>query len=589
MPYNCFDKEILVYNALSSRILKGEAGVSGSVKLKDEEINSVRKTETQVELQMHREKSGRSEITLIAKENFLSGNSDVCYILVQTHGVVNMVKEISLKSGTVKINLPEEIFIPGINQIVIFNSALKPLTERFIYTPQKQEANFRVSSADSFSTRKKVEIIIASGLVGGDSLLASSTSLSVTSGEGSFREGDITDYMVFGSEFGNLPESFRNRRLEGISLDSVDKFLLNAKSNWIDWNYVMSGKLPEIKFNAEKDGHIITGQLIQKNTLEPLKGKYMFLSVPGKTATFQYSLTDSAGLFSFTVPINEKVNDFIIQPEESGLKSSVMIGIPVAEDFLKSRDNYDTLVLEIPEYLTKWGVNYQVSKIYGVRNTADPVSDTNLHSAAQRFYGRPDIELIMADYILLPLMEEVFFELTPGVQLKRKGDIYSMTIEDPVTRNTHKKPPVLFVDGIVVKDPAIFAGIDPETVEKIDVIKDLYLVGNYIFFGIINVITKNGNLSGISLPDDAIRFKYRVVEPVPSFIAPVYSSEELRNSRIPDFRNTLYWNSSLQRSEGGVSVAEFWTSDGKGTFEINLQGIDNYGKPVSFRKTISVN
>ncbi|MBI5010701.1 MAG: hypothetical protein HZB98_13880 [Bacteroidia bacterium] len=194
----------------------------------------------------------------------------------------------------------------------------------------------------------------------------------------------------------------------------------------------------------------------------------------------------------------------------------------------------------------------------------------------------------MKDYILLPLMEEVFFELTSGVQLKRKGNIYSMTIEDPVTRTVHKKPPALFIDGVVVKEPALIAGLDPETVERIDVIKDLYLVGDYIFFGIINVITKAGDFRGISLPDDAVRFKYKVAESVPLFISPDYSEIKLRNSRIPDFRNTLYWSPSIKGCGYNKTTVEFWTSDGVGSYEVTLQGVTSAGKPVSCRKVITV-
>jgi hypothetical protein len=380
-----------------------------------------------------------------------------------------------------------------------------------------------------------------------------------------------------------------NRRISDISADSIDRFLLNAKSNWINWDLVMTNKLPELNYKPEKDSHIIYGQIIQKNTLEPLNGKYIFLSRPGKTATFQYSVTDGTGTFSFEVPVDDRVNDLIIQPEEPDLKSSVKIGTAVAEDLLKNDDHPDTSVLVIPEYLLKEGTNYQVNKIYEINNTADPVSDSILYPVSERFYGKPDIELKMDDYILLPLMEEVFFELTPGVQLKRKGTAYSMTIEDPVTKLIHKKPPVLFIDGMVVKDPAVIAGIDPEKVERIDVIKDLYLVGDYIFFGIINVITRSGDLSVVSLPDDAVRFKYRVVEPVPSFISPEYDSVQQKNSRIPDFRNTLYWNPSLKKSDSGNSVTEFWTSDKAGEYEMIFQGIDKNGKPVSLRKVIRVN
>jgi hypothetical protein len=585
MPVNCFVREIFIYNALNNKVLKGKPGLDGSIQPAVRNKN-IRQDETGLGIKVNREQPGRTEITLKADDNFLSANSPDCYMIVQTHGIVSMVKAVNLKSGLVITNVPEEIFIPGINQIVILDSKLKPAAERLIFTPSKQESAFKIISPDNFSIREKVDVSIGPCLNGSDSL--SSASLSVSLVTGKTGDGDITDYLVFGSEFGFLPESFLNRRISEIPADSIERFLLNAKSNWIDWEHVMSKELPELKYQAEKDGHFINGQILQKNSLEPLKGKYMFLSRPGKTPAFQYSITDGTGTFSFEVPVNDKVNDLIIQPEEPDLKSSVKIGMTLAEDLMKNDEHPDTSVLTVPDYFLKEGADYQVNKIYGISNAADPVTESIQYPVSERFYGKPDIELKMEDYILLPLMEEVFFELTPGVQLKRKGNTYSMTIEDPVTKLVHKKPPVLFIDGIVVKDPAVIAGLDPEKVERIDVIKDLYLVGDYIFFGIINVITKAGDLSGISLPEDAVRFKYRAVESVPSFISPAYSSDELKNSRIPDFRNTLYWNPSVKSSGTNNKTVEFWTSDGVGSYEVTIQGVNMNGKPVSFRKVITV-
>ncbi|MBK9390099.1 MAG: hypothetical protein IPN68_07875 [Bacteroidetes bacterium] len=587
MPANCFVREIFIYNALNNKVLRGKPGLDGSIQPAARNKN-ITKDDTGLGIKVNREQSGRTEIALNADDKFLSANSPECYLIVQTQGIVSMVKAVTLKSGMVRTNVPEEIFIPGINQIVILDSKLKPVAERLIYTPFKQDLGFKIISSDTFSLREKVDIRIISALNGSDSLSALSASLSVSPVTGKPGGGDITDYLVFGSEFGFLPESFLNRRISEIPADSIDRFLLNAKSNWIDWDLVMSHKLPELKYQPEKDGHFISGQIIQKNSLEPLKGKYMFLSKPGKTPAFQYSITDGAGTFSFEVPVNDKVNDLIIQPEEPDLKSSVKIGTTLAEDLLKNDEHPDTSVFIVPDYFLKEGADYQVNKIYGISNAADPVTESIQDPVSERFYGKPDIELKMEDYILLPLMEEVFFELTPGVQLKRKGNNYSMTIEDPVTKLVHKKPPVLFIDGIFVKDPAVIAGLDPEKVERIDVIKDLYLVGDYIFFGIINVITKAGDLSGISLPEDAIRFKYRVVESVPSFISPVYSSDELKKSRIPDFRNTLYWNPSVKSSGTNNETFEFWTSDGVASYEVTLQGVNLNGEPVSFRKVITV-
>jgi hypothetical protein len=185
-------------------------------------------------------------------------------------------------------------------------------------------------------------------------------------------------------------------------------------------------------------------------------------------------------------------------------------------------------------------------------------------------------------------MQEVFFELLVGVFLKNKKSGYEITISDPENNKVYETPPALFVDGVEVKDPSVIAGLDPELVEKIDVIRERYFVGDYFFHGIVNIITKAGDFSNVTLPDYAIRLSYRVIDQVNSFISPDYSSAAMKKNRIPDFRNTLYWNPSVKPNQDGKARVEFWSSDNKADYLINIQGITQDGKLFSFQKNIKV-
>jgi hypothetical protein len=62
----------------------------------------------------------------------------------------------------------------------------------------------------------------------------------------------------------------------------------------------------------------------------------------------------------------------------------------------------------------------------------------------------------------------------------------------------------------------------------------------------------------------------------------------MKNRRIPDFRNTLYWNPSVKPDKEGKVSVEFWTSDITSVYEINIQGITKDGKTISLRKKIKV-
>jgi hypothetical protein len=63
----------------------------------------------------------------------------------------------------------------------------------------------------------------------------------------------------------------------------------------------------------------------------------------------------------------------------------------------------------------------------------------------------------------------------------------------------------------------------------------------------------------------------------------------MKNSAIPDFRNTLYWNPSVKPGIDGRVKLEFRTSDIISDYTLNLQGITPDGKLISARKNFKVN
>ncbi|MFZ0473287.1 MAG: hypothetical protein WAL94_11785, partial [Bacteroidales bacterium] len=372
-----------------------------------------------------------------------------------------------------------------------------------------------------------------------------------------------------------------------ISSERMSSFLLNAKSNWIDWNTILSGNYPALLYNYEQEYHYIDGHLFNRSLQTPESGRTLFLSIPGKNAFFQYSMTKPEGSFRFSIPIDEKIKDLIIQPEEVSLDNSIKIMSSFSEKYPVTLSIRDTVKIAPSQYISRWKANYQVNKIYETEDGLATASSIPFRTS-KRFYGKPDIELNMNDYIELPVMQEVFYELLPGVIMKQKKSEYDIQIADPVYNIVYDKPPVLFIDGVVVHEPSVIVGLNPDRVEKIDVIKDRYVVGDYLFCGLVNVITKAGDYSDVNMPGYAVRLPYRAIESVKAFISPDYSSEERIQSRIPDFRNTLYWNPSVQRDKDGTYMVEFWSSDLIGDYEINIQGITDEGKTVSFRKIITI-
>jgi hypothetical protein len=588
MPYNCFSKKLIIINALSSKSLGVNSGTTSAlVNYKERTIPALSST-TGFNARIDNLKPETVEMVVTDSQNSRSRKGNTCYLFVQTHGIINYKRQLILTGDTTLIEIPRSLLTPGINQIMLFDASGTPVIEKYIYTPEKDTVTLTITSAEGYKTREKILLGIKEGNespAGGNS---EDLSISVAPAD-NFDFPGIADYLVFGSEFGTVPQEVLKLKLADIPYGTLDRVLSGLKSNWIDWKTIMSGKVPVIKYKKETEYHFIYGRLINKNTLAPDPGQYVFLSVPGKVAIFRYAKTDENGNFTFSIPLDSKVRDLIIQPEETDRNNNIRIETSYSEKYAELLSARDTSTYKVTEDLKKLGINYQIAKIYKSDEQlpgSEPVSFTG---GSQRFYGKPDIELVMDDYIKLPVMQEVFFELIPGVYLKKKKSGYEMTVADPVDNKPYDRPPLMFVDGVVVKDPAVIANLDPEQVEKVDAVRSRYFVGEYLFYGIVNVITRNGDFSAVTLPDYAVRLPYRVTEPVSSFSSPDYTSEEKRRSRIPDFRNTLFWNSSVTPDKEGKVNVDFWTSDIKADYEISLQGVNSSGEPVSFRKTVKVN
>ncbi|MFZ0281709.1 MAG: hypothetical protein WAL29_08670 [Bacteroidales bacterium] len=582
LPSNCFMKEITLYNALTHKSFKGISNKPAIPPVMQDNSSVTPGFKFRVNI------PGKDifEIEIETDRSFRSLNGSMCYLFIQTHGLINFKGAINLPDDVTRKILPGEIFIPGINQILIFNETGKLIAEKYNYTPFGESANVTVSGAESFIRREKIslEIKLDEELISsaGSQLLG----LSVAE-PGDKAPQDLGDYMIFGSEFGVLPDEIRNSRLSEIPPEKLERFLATLKSRWIDINSILTVK-PVLKYDRETVYHYLNGRLIPKNPGGSMIDNFLFLSIPGKHATFQYAKTDKDGKFFFRLPVNEHYTNLIIQPEFTEKDLSVRIESPYSEIYPEFLSVIDTLPAEYQMHISRLGANYQVEKIYGIVQQGAKTEKTVFSDGSRRFYGKPDIELIMDDYIKLPVMQEVFFELMPGVFMKKRRSVYEITVADPVDKRIFEKPPILFVDGVVIKDPAIIANIDPETVEEIDAIKERYLVGDYLFYGLINVITRAGDFSGIDLPDYAVRLPYRVIDPVKTFSSPDYSDPVKKQSRLPDFRNTLYWNPAVKVDAEGIARIEFWASDFITDYVINIQGITPEGKPIAVRKSINI-
>ena len=72
------------------------------------------------------------------------------------------------------------------------------------------------------------------------------------------------------------------------------------------------------------------------------------------------------------------------------------------------------------------------------------------------------------------------------------------------------------------------------------------------------------------------------------FFAPRYASPEARGSRLPDFRNVMYWAPDIRTGGDGQARLTWYTSDLAGEYVAVLRGISADGRPISQTLRFSV-
>ena len=205
----------------------------------------------------------------------------------------------------------------------------------------------------------------------------------------------------------------------------------------------------------------------------------------------------------------------------------------------------------------------------------------------------------LEEFLNLPTINEVFRELLTGVRLRdRNGspEIRVMEVSEDVSDRSRRKfysnkPPLLFVNNARVYDPTILTNMEPTEIDRYEIVysrnrKYAFIdleEGEQDFSGLLSVYTKNGfNRSQLELKylDIAGFSAYK------EYYSPNY--DDSQSSRIPDFRDLLYWNPEVEFDSTGHFRFETFSSDLSGEYEITVEGITGDGQPFSKSRVFNV-
>jgi hypothetical protein len=217
-------------------------------------------------------------------------------------------------------------------------------------------------------------------------------------------------------------------------------------------------------------------------------------------------------------------------------------------------------------------VNQQSQTIFSKEKEAP--ADTAIYGFD--IFGSPDVSIYLTDYIDLPNLETVFFELVHSTMIKDKQDERTLYVVNPETNKVFSNQ-LLLLDHVPVFNFEAILDIPPEKIKNIDVINSTHYLGDNTLKSVVMMNTYAGDFAGYFFPEGSIFLEYQAITPGKEFCSPVYETQIEKESRLPDFRTTLYWNPGISIS-GGEATISFYTSDNTGKYDVVVRGVTKSGE-----------
>jgi len=317
----------------------------------------------------------------------------------------------------------------------------------------------------------------------------------------------------------------------------------------------------------------------------PSGGMITYLSTPGKNIRLYLARSSVAGTLVYEMKDFFGPRKVVVQTNiEVDTTSRIEITSPYSEAFSTYRFPEFDLAEGLKNPIGQRSLDMQLQNIFFEKNIhfLSPAIDT------VAFYGKPDEKYLLDDFTRFPTMEEVMREYVPGVMVRRRKEKFHFLTVDMSNHTLYRDNPLVLLDGVPVFDINKIMNYDPRKVRKLDVMTRKYFLGSLSFEGVVSYTTYRGDLRDFELDPHAFTVNYEGLQLEREFFSPRYQAQQLRESRIPDTRDLLYWSPSLQTNQLGKQQLEFYSSDVPGKYIVVVQGITKNGKPGSAQFTFQI-
>lgn len=541
---------------------------------------------------MNISESGPQQIAIVIKRKRMAGEQAVHKVLLAAHTrqVLKITESASINDNdSIRLVIDKNRLDKGITHFTLFADNNKPVCERLIFIkPDKKITASVAADAVSYDQRKKINLTVdVAGNTAYSSFNLSASVFTLDDLQKNAPAG-IDSYMWLTSDLSGVIESPEFYFSDDPDVAAVtDNLMLTHGWRRFKWEDIWRLDNSFVKFLPETDGHLVTGEVIDSRNGRPVPRMNTSLTVLKRPFGFYTSASDANGIVRFNIK-DYYGNGQVILQRGLGIDSFYTVNLlsPFAERTLTQKSGVYRFTEDLRQQILQRSVGMQVQNMYigdSMRNFKPPVVTDTLP-----FYGIAEKTYMLDDYKRFTTIEEVLREYVLEIGVMLRNGKPTLRIFNPEAHDFYRNYELVLLDGVMLRDFNKIFSYDPLKVKKLDIIQTRYILGQSVFNGIASFSTYEGRFDGFELDPKIVAIDYAGLQLQREFYSPVYETKEQIESRVPDFRTTLYWAPDITTGTDGKAKLQFYSSDRSGKYMVVVQGVNEQGEFISATTTFEV-
>lgn len=534
---------------------------------------------------MHADDAGNQVNITVTGSNAYS----TVFLLVNTGDNIKSAEAKQLQNGKTVFTIDKAKLGDGITHFTVFSDQLKPVCERLYFKRPDQKLFVDVTAdQQEYAKRKKVIVSVNAKDEAGSPQLAdmSITAYRLDSLQ-ALPQQNIMSYLLLNADLRGTIESpdYYFTNTDAAANAALDNLMLTHGWSRFRWDDVLQNK-STFDYLPEYEGHLVTARITNKKTGQPAANIIGYLSVPGKNFKLAVSKSNSNGIVQFNVRDFVGGDEIILQTDQTK-DSAYRIDMfnAFSEKFGTTMPATFSLSENMQPLLVQHSIYAQAQNIYpGDKTRQFYTADID----TLPFYGPPSKTYMLDDYTRFTTMEEVLREYIPEIAPRKQRNGFAIKVVDATHNLFFDENPLVMVDGVPFFNMDTVIGLNPLKIRKLEVVAQKYYYGPLVLDGIISYSTYKGDLEGVQIDPASLVVEYDGLQLQREFYSPKYDNPSASSTRLPDFREVLYWSPNFKTGKDGKAQATFFTSDVAGTYAVIVQGLTASGRAGSGMYTVTV-